>query len=96
MSKKEFKNKVKTAPERTAVVPETPLGFNRKNYILFGTGLALIILGFLFLTSPVFGGGFPFIHPFKGGADGWLTMNLAPVMLVLGYCVVIPAAIIVK
>jgi hypothetical protein len=28
--------------------------------------------------------------------DGWLTMNLAPVMLVLGYCVVIPAAIIIK
>jgi len=96
MSKKEFKNKIKIAPEKTAIVPETPLGFTRKNYLLFGTGLALIVLGFLFLTSPVFGGGFPFVHPFKGGVDGWLTMNLAPVMLVLGYCVVIPAAIIVK
>jgi hypothetical protein len=96
MSKKEFKNKVKAAPEKPAPVPETPLGFNRKNYALFGAGLALIILGFVFLTSPVFGGSFPFVHPFKGGVDGWLTMNLAPVMLVLGYCVVIPAAIIVK
>jgi len=96
MSKKEFKNKTKIAPEKTAIAPETPLGFTRKNYLLFGTGLVLIVVGFLFLTSPVFGGGFPFVHPFKGGVDGWLTMNLAPVMLVLGYCVVIPAAIIVK
>lgn len=96
MSKKELKSKPKENPTKAAMIPETPLGFTRKNYILFGAGLVLIVLGFLFLTSPVFGGGFPFIHPFKGGVDGWLTMNLAPVMLVLGYCVVIPAAIIVK
>lgn len=96
MSKKELKTKARENPVKTAIVPETPLGFTRKNYILFGTGLILIVAGFLFLTSPVFGGGFPFVHPFKGGVDGWLTMNLAPVMLVLGYCVVIPAAIIVK
>ncbi|MBI4726825.1 DUF3098 domain-containing protein [candidate division TA06 bacterium] len=96
MSKKELKNKSKATPDKQVQVVETPLGFTRKNYILFGAALALIVLGFLFLTSPVFGGGFPFVHPFKGGVDGWLTMNLAPIMLVLGYCVVIPAAIIVK
>jgi hypothetical protein len=96
MTKKELKTKTKENPVKTAAVLETPLGFTRKNYLLFGAGLALIVLGFMFLTSPVFGGGFPFVHPFKGGVDGWLTMNLAPVMLVLGYCVVIPAAIIIK
>jgi hypothetical protein len=96
MSKKELKIKAKDNPVKMAIVPETPLGFTRKNYLLFGAGLVLIILGFVFLTSPVLGGGFPFVHPFKGGVDGWLTMNLAPVMLVLGYCVVIPAAIIIK
>jgi len=96
MSKKELKIKTKENPLKTVVVQETPLGFTRKNYMLFGAGLVLIVMGFLFLTSPVFGGGFPFVHPFKGGVDGWLTMNLAPVMLVLGYCVVIPAAIIIK
>jgi hypothetical protein len=96
MSKKEFKSKTKENPVKALTVTETPLGFTSKNYLLFGAGLVLIVLGFIFLTSPVFGGGFPFIHPFKGGVDGWLTMNLAPVLLVLGYCVVIPTAIIIK
>lgn len=96
MSKKEFRTKTKEIPVKAAPVTETPLGFTRKNYLLFAAGLVLIILGFLFLTSPVFGGGFPFVHPFKGGVNGWLTMNLAPVLLVLGYCVVIPTAIIIK
>lgn len=75
---------------------ETPIGFTRINYILFAAAAGLILLGFLFLSSPIFGGGFPFIHPFKGGVNGWLTMNAAPVLLVLGYCVVIPIAIIKK
>jgi hypothetical protein len=75
---------------------ETPIGFTRINYILFAAAAGLILLGFLFLSSPVFGGGFPFVHPFKGGVNGWLTMNAAPVLLVLGYCVVIPIAIIKK
>jgi hypothetical protein len=96
MSKKELKNKPRETPVKHQEAAETPFGFNKKNYILFGTGIVLILLGFLFLTSPVFGGGFPFVHPFKGGVDGWLTMNLAPVLLVLGYCVVIPVSIIIK
>jgi hypothetical protein len=75
---------------------ETPIGFTRMNYVLFAAAAGLILLGFLFLSSPTFGGGFPFVHPFKGGVNGWLTMNAAPVLLVLGYCVVIPIAIIKK
>jgi hypothetical protein len=93
------KNKIKAVRQNLddqAVAPETPIGFSRVNYALFGIGAAMILLGFLFLSSPTFGGGFPFIHPFKGGVDGWLSMNAAPVLLVLGYCVVIPIAIIKK
>ena len=84
------------AQPRKAVVPETPIGFGRANFILYGAALAAILVGFLFLSSPVFGGGFPFVHPFKGGTYGWLTMNAAPVLLVLGYCVLLPWAIIKK
>lgn len=82
--------------QRRAVVPETPIGFGRTNYMLFGAALAAILLGFLFLSSPTFGNGFPFVHPFRGGTYGWLTMNAAPVLLVLGYCVLLPWAIIKK
>ena len=77
-------------------VPKTPIGFGKPNYILFGVSLVIIILGFVFLSSPTFGGGFPFIHPFKGGTYGWLTMNAAPILLVLGYCVLLPWAIVKK
>ncbi len=89
----------KTARDRTdkaPAAPETPIGFGRKNYLLFGASLGLIALGFLFLTSPTLGGGFPFIHPFKAGNSGFLTMNAAPVLLVLGYCVFLPWAVIAR
>lgn len=92
-NKKDSVRQVQTGRE---AVKETPIGFTRINYLLFAIAAGLILLGFLFLSSPTFGGGFPFIHPFKGGVNGWLTMNAAPVLLVLGYCVVIPIAIIKK
>jgi NADH:ubiquinone oxidoreductase subunit H len=96
MVKKTDKKAAKQESAKKELVQETPIGFTRINYILFAVGAGLILLGFLFLSSPTFGGGFPFIHPFKAGVNGWLSMNAAPVLLVLGYCVVIPVAIIKK
>lgn len=93
-NEKKTTNKQESVKKDTA--QETPIGFTKTNYTIFGIGAGLILLGFLFLSSPVFGGGFPFIHPFKNGVDGWLTMNAAPILLVLGYCIVIPIAIIKK
>jgi hypothetical protein len=52
------------------------LPFGRTNLILFGAGIAAIVLGFITLAF---------------GSD-----TLAPVLLVLGYCVIVPAAIIWK
>lgn len=96
MAKKtKIASKEKSQPRKVGV-PETPIGFGRKNFILFGSALVAIVLGFIFLSSPIFGNGFPFVHPFKGGTYGWLAMNAAPVLLVLGYCVLLPWAIIKK
>ncbi len=96
MAKKSKIASKERAQQRKAAVAETPIGFGKKNLLLFGLALAAIVLGFIFLSSPVFGGGFPFIHPFKGGTYGWLAMNAAPILLVLGYCVLLPWAIIKK
>jgi hypothetical protein len=93
---KKPKNIPKAKQERKQEVPETPIGFTKKNFTLFGIAIGVIALGFLFLTSPTFGGGFPFFHPFGAGVNGWLTMNAAPILLVLGYCVLLPIAIILK
>lgn len=94
MAKKIKKISKDRAQVRQASAPETPIGFGRVNFLLFGVALVVIALGFLFLTSPTFGGSFPFVHPFKAGVNGWLTMNAAPILLVIGYCILLPIAII--
>lgn len=45
-------------------------------------GLGLVIVGFYFMSRPP--------------AEGFLSLTLAPIMQVLGYCVVIPYAIMAR
>ena len=58
------------------------LPFSRKNWSLAIAGLAVILLGYVFLRIPP--------------ADGFFSLTLAPVLLVVGYCVLIPMAILVR
>ena len=51
------------------------LMLDTKNYVLFGIGIFLIILGFILLAAE--------------------SLTLAPLLLVLGYCVFIPLSILV-
>ncbi len=54
--------------------------FTKLNYQLFGIGSFLILVGYWALAqAPV---------------DGLLTLTFAPILLVVGYCVLIPLAII--
>lgn len=56
--------------------------FTRKNWVVFGIGLAFIVCGYILLRIPP--------------VDGFLSLTLAPILLVLGYCVFIPAAILIR
>lgn len=58
------------------------LPFTRKNWSLAIAGLATILLGYVFLRIPP--------------AEGFFSLTLAPVLLVVGYCVLIPMAILVR
>ncbi|HIG57061.1 MAG TPA: hypothetical protein EYG11_22085 [Candidatus Latescibacteria bacterium] len=58
------------------------LPFTRKNWTLAAAGLASILIGYLCLRIPP--------------AEGFLSLTLAPVLLVAGYCVLIPLAILAK
>ncbi len=58
------------------------LPFTRKNWSLALAGLAVIVLGYVFLRIPP--------------AEGFLSLTLAPIFLVVGYCVLIPMAILVR
>ena len=56
--------------------------FNKINYILFGIGLFSIIVGYLLIGYNL--------------VDSALGIKVAPIMLFVGYCVIIPIAIIYK
>ncbi len=65
----------KSTPAVTAAVPSA-WPFGRKNYILFGVALAVIVLGFFLLSQN--------------------DITFAPLLLVVGYCVLVPWAIIAR
>ena len=56
--------------------------FGKINYFLFAAGLALVIFGYIFMAS--------------GEVDSFQSLTLAPIMLFLGYIVVIPIALVYK
>jgi hypothetical protein len=63
-----------------ALVPGAPV--RGSNRWIFGVGAALIILGYIFLS--------------QGPWDSVSSLTIAPILLVLGYCVFIPVSLIRK
>lgn len=61
---------------------EEPLPLSRENFIIMGVGLLVIIMGYIALA--------------RGPIEGFLPLVLAPILLVLGYCVIIPLGILFK
>ena len=61
---------------------QSDLPFTRKNWTLAAAGLASILIGYVCLRIPP--------------AEGFLSLTLAPVLLVAGYCVLIPLAILAR
>ena len=62
--------------------PKFQVPFTRKNYIAFAVGLGVLLIGYICLAQPP--------------ADGFLSKTLAPVLLVVGYCVIFPYAIMAR
>lgn len=56
--------------------------FGKTNYLLFGIGLAVIALGYVLMAT--------------GETTSFQSVKLSPIILFIGYCVIIPAAILVK
>jgi len=70
----------KVAVKRKA--PAMALPFTKTNYQILGLGLLLIILGYLALSQSPW--------------DGTMPLVVAPILLVLGYCVIIPLGILYR
>ncbi len=58
------------------------LTLGKTNYILFGVGLLLIVLGYFVMA--------------KGDTYSFQSLSIAPIMLLIGYLVIIPASILYK
>ena len=56
--------------------------FSKKNYVLGGIGLATIIFGYVIMTS--------------GTVNSFRSLTLAPIMLFIGYLIIIPIALIYR
>ncbi len=56
--------------------------FTRRNWAIFGLGIAIIVVGYFLLSVPP--------------ADGFWSLTAAPLLLVTGYCVLLPIAILYK
>lgn len=56
--------------------------FEKINYIIIGAGIAVIIAGYIALSVPT--------------VEGFYPLALAPILLVLGYCVIIPVGIMYR
>jgi membrane protein CcdC involved in cytochrome C biogenesis len=54
----------------------------RENFIIMGIGLLVIILGYIALSG--------------NQVEGFSQLTLAPILLVLGYCVIIPIGIMYR
>jgi len=59
---------------------EVSLPFSRGNFQIFGIGLLVIVIGYIFLL--------------QGPWDSFWSRTLAPIVLLIGYCVLIPLSIL--
>ena len=56
--------------------------YKRKNYVLFGVGVFVIIVGYLIM--------------YTGDVNSFQSLTLAPITLFIGYIILIPSALIYK
>tara|TARA_B100000902_G_scaffold252316_1_gene238710 strand:+ start:1320 stop:1589 length:270 start_codon:yes stop_codon:yes gene_type:complete len=56
--------------------------YKRKNYVLFGVGVFVIIMGYLIM--------------FSGEVDSFQSLVISPLLLLVGYLVIIPMALLSK
>lgn len=70
----------KDQKHRSLVSEPLPLG--RENYFILGAGILVIVAGYLAML--------------EGGVEGFLPLVLSPILLVTGYCVVIPVGIMYR
>jgi general stress protein CsbA len=78
---KEIRQRVRRQPLRKQGLP-----FTRTNYWLFALGIVVIVAGYIALAQPA--------EPPTPRAESFWSLTVAPILLVIGYCIIIPIAIL--
>ncbi len=73
---------VKKGDSRRRAAKDDRLPLAKENFYIIGAGILVIIIGYLALAN--------------GPIEGFLPLVLAPIMLIIGYCVLIPLGILYK
>ena len=71
----------RTGREETTVL-QFSLPYDRRNAIVFAAAIGTILIGYICMAQPP--------------VDGFLSLTLAPILLVIGYVFLIPAALLMK
>jgi hypothetical protein len=80
MSSRARSRKTRKAPAKRNKAVSFSLPYTRRNVMFFGSGLLTILVGYMCLAQPP--------------VDGFLSLTLAPILLVIGYCVLIPVGLL--
>jgi hypothetical protein len=72
----------KAIKSKTGKKMEIVFPFEKLNYIIIAVGLVVIVAGYIALSAPT--------------VEGFSPLVLAPILLVLGYCVIIPVGIMYR
>lgn len=72
----------KTKKVQTRARKEISLPLEKENFVIICIGIVFLIVGYIFMS--------------ENSVDGFLPTIVAPILLVLGYCVIIPYGILKK
>ena len=79
---KPIRKPIRKADQKHRSLTSEPLPLGRENYMILGAGILVIVAGYIAML--------------EGSVEGFLPLVLSPILLVTGYCVVIPLGIMYR
>jgi hypothetical protein len=73
---------IKTKGRGRKSLTDDTLPFTKQNFAIIGAGLLVIVLGYVAMI--------------EGSVEGFLPLVAAPILLIVGYCVLIPVGILYR
>ena len=79
---KPIRKPIRRADQKHRSLTAEPLPLGRENFMILGAGILLIVAGYIAML--------------EGSVEGFLPLVLSPILLVTGYCIVIPIGIMYR